>query len=149
MRRQAGFTLTEVLIVVLVGSILLGVTLQSLGGVQERLALQQAAGVVESMVARARAMAVETGEPTRLNMHSAGDSLWIVRGGTTVNTVHLEEQLGVDLRFAAGTATLCMGPRGYAEESCTTFTDVLRIELNVPTGDVRTLAVTPTGQILR
>lgn len=147
-RPRRGFTLIEVLVVIMVGAILVVITLTQFGRASDRLAIQQAERTFESMLARARAMAVETGQLTRLNMHSAGDSLWIVRDGRTFNTVHMEDELGVDIRFSDGTATICMGPRGYAEESCTSITSPMTIEFSI-NGEASSLAVLPLGQIYR
>lgn len=119
---RRGFTIIEMVIVIMVGGILLSITVAGFGAVESRTAARQARNVFAGLHARARAHAIEFGTTTRLEMDMGGDSVWIVRNGTTIETIRFADQFGVDLTSGANRHTLCMSPRGYADTDCNSFT---------------------------
>lgn len=119
--RRGGFTMIELVIVIMVGAVLTGIAFQSFSGVQGKMAARQARQTFTSLHARARANAIEMGTTVQLNVDMDSDSVWIQRGTTRVETVPFRQNLGVDIR-GTGTLRLCMNPRGFAETSCNSFT---------------------------
>ena len=143
--RSHGFTLIEMVIVVMVGIVLSGIGLLALQGVQGRAAARQARQVFASLHARARANAIEMGQLVRLNVDRDTDSVWVDRGATRVETMRFDDELGVDIQ-GSGTLTLCMNPRGFAETSCNSFstTQTLFFEAG---GDTAAVEIRTMGQL--
>jgi prepilin-type N-terminal cleavage/methylation domain-containing protein len=121
MHRRGGFTMIELVIVIMVGAVLTGIAFRSMSGVQGRMAARQARQTFAALQARTRANAIEMGTTVQLNVDMDGDSVWVQRGATRVETIHYGEEMGVDIR-GTGTLRLCMNPRGFAETSCNSFT---------------------------
>lgn len=63
--RPRGFTLIEILIVVMIAGILMAVTLPRIGTTLNDIAVHSAKQEVVAMLARARATAIQTGRPAR------------------------------------------------------------------------------------
>ncbi len=147
MRTPRGFTLIEVVIALLIGSILTGIALSSYGNAQGRFAVRGARTTFASLHARARATAIERGTTVRLLVDVAGDSVMIVSGGATVEKIRFEEEFHVDLQSTAGNLRLCMNARGYADTGCTSFSSAvtLAFRANADTASVRIL---PLGQLI-
>lgn len=148
MRRTSALSLMEILVVITVGSILMVTTLSQIGRSTDRRNLHRARQSFESMLSRARVMSVATGQLTRLLVDTSGDSIWIVRDGRTVDTVHMQDAFGVELRSTEATATICMGPRGHAEASCTSITSPMEVEFATD-GHASRIVLLPLGQIYR
>ena len=87
MRDRRGFTVVELIIVIIVGVILAGVAIRSLSEMQTRMSVKQARQVFVSMHARARAQAIEFGQRTRLRIDTSGDSAWLSRNDSTLEVV--------------------------------------------------------------
>ena len=143
--RASGFTLIEMVIVIVVGAILSGIALNTFQGVQGRAAARQARQVFASLHARTRAIAIERGEIVKLNVDQTNDSVWVDRGATRVETVRFGDELGVDIR-GSGTLTLCMSPRGYAETNCNNFTSNQTIVFAAG-GDTAAVEMRTMGQL--
>ncbi len=120
MNRKRGFTVIELLIVLMVGAVLTGIAFRSFSGVQGKMAARQARLVFASLHARTRAQAIEMATTTQLNIDFARDSVWIQRGATRIETLRFRETMDVDIR-GTGTLRLCMSPRGFAETACNSF----------------------------
>lgn len=147
MNRNSGFTLLELVIVLAVGALLLGFSVRSFSNTQSRLAADQAARSFEAMVARARAQAIEGGVRTRVVVSSAGDSLTIRRNGEILETLRFQDELGVDLTSNPTAFVLCMGPRGFADLDCNTFTNVAALKFSQGSNE-RSLELLPMGQVV-
>ena len=119
--RRRGFTVIELVIVMMVGALLTGIAFRSFNGVQGRMAARQARQTFASLHARTRATAIEMAAVTQLNVDFGGDSVWIQRGTTKVEVIKFRDQLGVDI-LGTGVLRLCMNPRGFAETTCNSFT---------------------------
>lgn len=141
-----GFTLIEVLLVLIVGVILTSIAMKSLGASGSRTSVRQAKATFTALHARARAQAIETGEMTRLWIDANKDSVWIVRGGEQLETVRFAEELGVDIVTSAAQVRLCMSPRGFAETSCNSFSGDQTVTF-AARGDSTSLTIRPLGQI--
>ena len=143
--RNRGFTLIEMVIVVMVGIILSGIALSAFQGVQGRAAARQARLVFASLHARSRANAIEMGQLVRINVDRDTDSVWVQRGTTRVETMRFDDELGVDIQ-GTGTLTICMNPRGFAETSCNSYstTETLVFEAG---GDTAAVQIRTMGQL--
>lgn len=120
MRRRAGFTVIELMIVIMVGMVLTSIAYRGFVGYQGKAAARQARLTFAAIHARARANAIEMGTIVSLNVNMTGDSVWLDRGGTIVEKIRFNEELGVDIQ-GSGTLKLCMNPRGFADTACNSF----------------------------
>lgn len=145
MRRASGFTLIEVVIALMFAAILLGVSVSAFGEVQSRMAAGQAVRAFHGLHARARAQAVERGLSTQLVVDVAGDSVTIRRAGQRLETIRFQSELGVDL--VGSSFVLCMGSRGFADPSCNSFTEPVKLGFSRG-NDTEAVAVLPMGQLI-
>jgi len=160
--RTRGFTLIELVIVILIGSILTGLALNSFQNVQSRFAVQSAKRVYMSWHQRARSRAIETGETIVLYVWVDGDSAnTLSRDGGTLqwgDVQRFDGELGVSLETQGNYAFYtCMTPRGYADTSCgswgatsgyaSTFTDTVRLRFRQAT-DTASVLILPMGQVI-
>ena len=112
----------EMVIAIIVGGILLSIAVAGFGAVESRTAARQARNVFAGLHARARAHAIEFGTTTLLVVDMSGDSAWISRNDTTLETARFADEFAVDLTASNTRYTLCMSPRGYADTGCNSFT---------------------------
>ena len=164
MRRRAdGFTLIELIIVILIGSILTGVALSSFQNVQTRFAVQGAKQAYMTLHQRARSKAVETGETVLLVNWAGGDSVALLMrdGADSIwsDQTHFRRQFDVDLRTPGNVNyVMCMTPRGYADYNCgswgavnaanqATFADTFRLQFWM-NADSASVLVLPMGQLV-
>jgi len=147
MRAPRGFTIIELVIALLVGSILTSIALSSYGKAQGRFAVRGARNTFVAMHARTRATAIERGTTVRLVIDAGGDSITVTRGATTVEKIRFGDELHVDIQSASGNLLLCMNPRGYADTGCTSFSSAVTLVFrqNADTASVRIL---PLGQLV-
>jgi len=157
--RRRGFTLIELVIVILIGSILTGLALNSFQNVQSRFAVQSAKRVYMSWHQRARSRAIESGETIVLFVWPAGDSAaTLSRDGSRRDVQHFDDELGVSLETQGGKPFYtCMTPRGYADTSCgswgatlghtATFSDTLRLRFR-QSADTASVLILPMGQVI-
>ena len=120
MTKKSGFTVVELVVVILVGMALTSIASNALSSAKGRMAARQARNTFASLHARNRAIAIEFGETSRLWVDFDGDSVWIQRGPTVVERVYFDGDLGVDIQ-GTGTLRLCMNPRGFADQACNSF----------------------------
>jgi prepilin-type N-terminal cleavage/methylation domain-containing protein len=146
MQRRKGYTLLEIIVVIMMASVLITIALKSMNAVQGRTSVQQARSALAAMHARARAQAVEFGQRVVLNMDALGDSIWVSRNDTLLEVSRLGQDLGVDLN-GSGIESVCMNARGFADEGCNTFTSVLWVTF-VQGADSASVRILPLGQIL-
>jgi prepilin-type N-terminal cleavage/methylation domain-containing protein len=145
-RRNRGFTLIEVLVVIVIGSILMSMAVTGFGNTSSRMAARQARNVFNGMAARARAHAIESGWNTLLYANIAGDSAWIWANGRIVENVRFDAEMGIDLQAATPSIRICMGPRGYANTNCNSFSSPLKMAF-VQGAQSETIEILPLGQI--
>jgi prepilin-type N-terminal cleavage/methylation domain-containing protein len=145
-RRARGFTLIEVLIVIVVGGILAGIAIKEVGPASGRASVQQARNVFNGMAARARAHAIERGQMTLLVVDAQADSVSIVAGGDVLETVHFRGGMGIDIRAPAAETRICMTPRGFAEPSCNSFSTAIKMEFVRGTRS-SAIEILPLGQM--
>lgn len=144
--RRRGFTVIELVIAIMVGGILLSIVVAGFGAVENRTATRQARNVFAGLHARARAHAIEFGTRTLFVVDVAGDSAWISRNDTTLETMRFADQFGVHLTASDTRYTLCMSPRGYADTSCNSFTTSASVTFE-RADESMTATMLPLGQL--
>ena len=146
--RRSGFTIIELVIVLMVGSILTSIALASFQGVSGRYAVTGAQRTFLSLHARARAQAVEFGQTVRLNVDPAGDSVWLSRDGEVLEAMNFNVEFAVDINTSnSSTLTLCMNPRGFADTGCNSFTSPVTVSFGLPS-DTAWVRVLTLGQMV-
>lgn len=125
---RRGFTLIELVIALVIGSILTSIALAGFGNARGPFAVRGARNTMVSMHARARAHAIEKGQRVVLYVDPGGDSVSITTDSTVIETIYFGSELNVDIQTGSGSAVrLCMNPRGYATEACNSFTTPMRV----------------------
>lgn len=146
-RRPRGFTVIELIVVLVIGGILTSIALVSYRNAQGRFAVRGARNEFASLQARARADAIEGGLDTWVVADIAGDSIYLERSGTTLETVHFDDEFHVDLRSSTAVIRLCMTPRGYASPDCTgSISSIVRLQF-WQNADSCSLQILPMGQL--
>jgi len=147
MRAPRGFTLIEIVIALVIGSILTSIALSSYRNAQGRFAVRGARTTFVAMHARTRATAIERGTTVRLVIDAGGDSIMITRGATTVEKIRFGRELHVDIQSASGNLLLCMNARGYSDSGCTNFSSTVTVTFR-QNADTASLRIFPLGQLV-
>ena len=145
-RKHKGFTLIEIVMGLVIGAILVSFAIQAFGATANNSAARQARNLFNSMAARARAQAIESGRNTVLIADARGDSVVILANGGVVETVRFGGEMDVDIQAAQDVTILCMNPRGYADQNCNSFNTTVSMSF-VQGNQSRSLEILPLGQI--
>jgi prepilin-type N-terminal cleavage/methylation domain-containing protein len=156
--KRAGFSLIELLVVIMIGSILVTIALSTFQNAQASLAARSAKTMYATLHQRARAKAIELGRTQLLIVDAVGDSAFIYDWNPQTFTVQFtdvtrfREQMNVDLRAAMSSFLICMTPRGYADTTCPAFgfstTNVpIRLEFWL-NADSTSVMILPMGQLV-
>lgn len=149
MDRTKGFTIIEVIFVIVIATALTGISVNAFGSVQQRLAVKQGRNAFVSLHARARAQAIEFGQDTRLLLSTTGDSIWVTRNDTTLEKIRLRAEHGVDIQGPASAYRLCMNARGYGDEGCNSFDKTVTLRFVARNGtDTAAVDMLPLGQLI-
>jgi prepilin-type N-terminal cleavage/methylation domain-containing protein len=132
---RAGFTLLEMIVVIVITGVLTAVTILSFSTVQGRLGARSAQNNFLSMHAQARAFAVERGVPVRFVIDAGNDLIrveWTGPDGVQIlNQLDLRQEFAVDVSLVSGATTnpavVCFTPRGIAAPACGTIDRVTRV----------------------
>ena len=145
--RPNGFTLTELLIVIVISLALTSIAVTGAQPARNRYAVLGARDGFVAMHARARAQAVEAGKTTVLTLDFATDRATLTRGYTTLETLEFGEGLGVDVQGGGSSMTICMNSRGFGETSCNSFSTGTDITF-VQGSSSKRVRIYPLGQVL-
>ncbi|MGD2124323.1 MAG: prepilin-type N-terminal cleavage/methylation domain-containing protein [Gemmatimonadota bacterium] len=145
-RQNSGFTVIELLIVLVLGVIMTSIALKGFGMVANQVSAREARDMFQSMVARTRAQAIESGFTTMLIADAQGDSVMVLASGRIVENVRFGEELGVDIQTTERLTRICMNPRGFANPDCNSFSSPIKMAF-VRGPKERTIEILPMGQI--
>jgi len=152
-RKSSGFTLIEMVFVILIGSILTMVALSTFQNAQAAFAARGAKTMYATLHQRARSKAIEMGETVILYVDTTGDSALIVSSDGVTDVTRFRSQLNVDLRATPTSFIMCMTPRGYSDPGCAAYaftattSSPITLEFWV-SADSSTLTVLPMGQLV-
>jgi len=145
--RRSGFSIIELVVVLMVGSVLTSIAITEFNGVSGRFAVKGARQTLMSMHARARMKAVELGRTVKLNIDPVGDSIWLSRGTVVLDVVNFGREFNVDvLTSSDAEIQVCMNPRGFADTGCNNFNAPVTITF-VLTSDTTSVLILPLGQM--
>ncbi|MGD8318984.1 MAG: prepilin-type N-terminal cleavage/methylation domain-containing protein [Gemmatimonadota bacterium] len=148
MRQRRGFTVIELVIALLIGSILTSIALSSYHNARGSFAVRGARNTFASFAARARAQAIESGSNVRLMVDVTGDSIFLWNGSQNLETLDMGDELHVDMRSSVGSFALCMNSRGYADPDCNSFgSDKVLLQF-WQNADSASVVILPLGQLV-
>lgn len=118
----AGFTIIELLTVVVIVGIMMGVAFPFLRRSSDRGGVTESAVVISSMHARAKLAAIQRGRVTRLKMDAGSNTMWVTSSraaGTGVDTIGRVENLNdrFGITFTTTRDSLAFTPRGIGTET--------------------------------
>ena len=147
-----GFTLLELVIVLLIGGVLTSVAILGLSGVFDRIAVRSAQSEFLSMHARTRALAVERGNAMQLIANDDPGVVAIREGcagtGGVLEARNFETAHRVALETAPTPLSVCMTPRGFADPNQNSFGQEGRVDF-VRGEILRSVVLFPLGQAVR
>lgn len=143
---RKGFTIVELMVVVVIAILVTSITVRSIGAAQAAYSTRAARDVFVSLVSQARSQAIESGMATAVIAHAAGDSALILNAGGDNTIVNFDREFGVDLRMSTANIVICISPRGYASSACTNFTSVQTVAFQ-NNAEVDSLRLYPYGQM--
>ena len=147
-RRRSGFSIIELVVVLMVGSVLTSIAITSFNGVSGRFATKGARQTFMAMNARARAQAVEYGSIVRLNLDPDDDSVWLSRAGEVLERVDFRDEFNVDIRTSTNAVlSVCMNARGFADVGCNNFSSPVTVTFSLA-GDTASVRVFTLGQMV-
>ena len=135
-RNTQGFTILELIIVLVISTVLAGIITLSFSRVQGQLGVQSAQTNFLSLHAQARAFAAERGTLVYFVVDDGDDEFRVEWDnpdtGTreVLNVVSVGQEFGVNVTASESGAQLCFTPRGIADPGCNTFTGTLRVQLD-------------------
>ena len=145
--RRSGFSIIELVVVLMVGSVLTSIAITSFHGISGRFATRGARQTFMGMHARARAQAVEYGQTVQLHLSPDGDIVWLTRGGEVLEAIDFGEEFNVDIRTSTGSdLKVCMNARGFAETGCNNFTSPVTVTFLLAS-DTASVRVLTLGQV--
>jgi prepilin-type N-terminal cleavage/methylation domain-containing protein len=144
--RRSGFTLLEMLLVVLIGGVILTMGTRQYSGISNRRAVINAANAMVLTANRARSEAMRSGRLVYLQVRP-DSGLARVEGstGTVVHTLDMETYGG---DMVGSGFTICYAARGYALPGCTNITANRSLRF-VRGTDTTTVVAMPLGQVRR
>lgn len=128
MRKRNGFSMIELTVTLMIGAALTDIAVRNIGPAQNAAAVNSSAHTMTSLVAHARAHAIERGAIARLLIDAAQDRAQVVVGDDVLETVRFR-QMGVDVQAGSPNIRLCMNASGFGETGCNSFTDDVHVKL--------------------
>lgn len=120
-----GFTLVELLVSLAVGAVLVGIAMTAMAPARASYAVRSARATMGTLVSRARAEAVERGQPVFFEIEPGGDSAWVRADTTIIELIRFHEAMSIDI--VSPPVSVCMTARGIAEPACGTATETVEV----------------------
>ncbi|MDA0312894.1 MAG: prepilin-type N-terminal cleavage/methylation domain-containing protein [Gemmatimonadetes bacterium] len=147
--KRAGFTIIELVIALMIGSILTSIALSSFGNSTARFSVSGARNAFVSLHARARASAIERGTTATLFIDLGADTAAVVRQDTVIARIDFMKEFNVNLSNSNTRLLLCMSPRGYADDGCTSFSAAQTLRFIFRnSSDTVSVDLLPLGQLI-
>lgn len=155
MGNRRGFSLLELVVVIVVGGIVATIAFNSFQNAQARMGPRAAQGQFLTMLAHARAIAVERGTPALLSL-DAGAGTATIRARPApgqpleiLDQRDLADSYGVQIALSDGDdVDVCMTPRGYADPSCGTLDAELTVRFTRNNQGTQVILL-PSGQAIQ
>ena len=146
-RSNRGFSLVELVVVIIIGTIMTSIVIRGFGNARAGNSVRAAEQNFRALHARARAYAIERGSETNLVVNPDRDEVLILdSAGDTVDMMDFFETLGVDVGSSSGTVRLTLTPRGYADLDKNNFTSLTDITFSQES-ESRVVSLLPIGQL--
>ena len=146
--RRSGFSIIELVVVLMVGSVLTSIAITEFNGVSGRFAVKGARQTLMSMHARARVQAVEFGQTVKLHVDPGGDSIWLSRDGEVLDVLDFGKEFKVDIQTSTNSEVrVCMNPRGFADTGCNSFMSPVTVTF-VLMSDSASVLILTLGQMV-
>ena len=146
--RRSGFSIIELVVVLMVGSVLTSIAITEFNGVSGRFAVKGARQTLMSMHARARVQAVEFGQTVKLHVDPGGDSIWLSRDGEVLDVLDFGKEFNVDIQTSTDSEVrVCMNPRGFADTGCNSFMSPVTVTF-VLMSDSASVLILTLGQMV-
>lgn len=137
---RAGFTTVELILVLVISAVLAGVSLPALIGMRDRISVRIAAGDAARTLANARLAAITASQRTAVRMDTTLNTLTIVAGADTLQTLRLGDY---GVRLITTRDSIAFGPTGIGWGAATATITLTR-------GSASTaLAVSRLGRVRR
>lgn len=141
-----GFTLVELVITLLIGSLLVSIAMGKISTTRSHLAGNAARQAFLALHARTRAQAIEFGATARLHIDTQGDSAWIRQLGQTIEVYRFSlDEVDVEADSHEAIVTMCMIPRGYSEPRCNSFGESVELRFITAQSEA-SVVLLPMGQ---
>ena len=155
LRQRGGFTLVELLIVMIIGAALTTMAIPSFTRLMNARNAQNARDRLVWLANRARVRAMERGNVQLFEVSPSLNAAWIVRrngaaAADTLERVRFTGEYSATVSTSTGnTITVCYSPRGYAF-SCSANSPAANVEATLThAGKTATARIKPLGQVER
>ncbi|HUG41820.1 MAG TPA: prepilin-type N-terminal cleavage/methylation domain-containing protein [Longimicrobiales bacterium] len=145
MIRRSGFSMMELLVVILVGSVVLAMGTRQFSAISNQRAVSNASNALVQTASRARSEAMRSG---RLVYMRVRPDLGRVRVDNSLEDLHTLDMSDYGVTMNGTGFTVCYAARGYALPGCTTFSSVLDLGF-ARGGATAGVKVMPLGQVRR
>lgn len=111
----SGYTIVELLAVLLIAATLMGYGVQALNRAASQRATTSARDTYVWLARRARALAVQRGANVRLTIRPASQRAKLMQGSTLLDQVYFDQQFKTTVSLSSGDSlAVCYTPRGIA-----------------------------------
>ena len=146
MHNQNGFTLIEMIFVLMIGALIISVGSREYTRVSGQRAVSNARDAMILTAYRARSEAMRSGHVVYLRVQPAAGTAEVVTPGDSV--LHSLDAADYGAAMAGENMTLCYTARGYAMPGCSTLPTARTLGF-YRNGDTASVEVTALGQVRR
>lgn len=146
MAQRAGFTLIEMVLVVMIGGMLVGIAAPAYGRIASERAVGNARDAMIHTAYRARSEAMRSGKLVHLKVRPNDGVVWVVDGSGGV--LHSLAMADYHAEMVGVSMDICYTARGYALPGCTTVTTGATLAF-ARGNATATAVVLPLGQVRR